>query len=323
MQYARHPRPAPEAQQRPEPRSLQFSRFRNAQRRPEPVQQDRSGEYRPHWSRIYLLEEIEGPVSEMSFGDKLRSANGFGIETVCNSDGGDFRSSMGIAKFVLDERRPTRAIGLNHIWSGCSIIFFSHQTKLLHPGATVMLHPPEYPDRRPPDAALELDRLELLDYYCARLPHLSRGQIETWMNHETYFTAPEAVECGLADGLLDPRVWVVDAAETSLVGKSRPGRPRTNSWPVTWRMPATPVARGKRQPIAVPAIPEGMEVRNGLFISSGLLANMRRFYGMMSPVACASSIRDSVDERIAEMSAGPRRLMEQKILATFRRAAHA
>jgi ATP-dependent protease ClpP protease subunit len=241
----------------PVPTLPPYDRHADSRQPTEPDRTERPAEtQRPIWSRIELFSEIantptRGMVTAESFGRKLRSAPGVGIETLINSKGGDMNNAMSIARLLLNERRPTRAIGLYHVFSGAGIIFLAHGIKMLHPSATMMLHPPEYPSGAAPDAALEVARIELLNYYCSRLPRISRAQLELWMDNETYFNASEAVECGLADGLLDQNVWIVDGPEINLAGKSRPGRPLTKAWPLTMAA----VASRRRDAIAIPPRP--------------------------------------------------------------------
>src|SRR5262249_34895371 len=117
-------------------------------------------------------------------------------------------TSMAIGRWLAD-RGDGIGIVEGHCWSAANDIFLCCARRIARPGARFIVHEAQsyvmggaQAFRR---AASELDKLMTphVDFFCERLPHLQRGEIEKWVAPDvnTEFSADQALAAGLVQAI--------------------------------------------------------------------------------------------------------------------------
>lgn len=172
--------------------------------------------------QIFLYGEIVsdqddngyGVVSPSSWIKELHSLSSRRDITVrINSPGGDVTAGWAIGNAVKDfqslgHNMTAKVDGLAA--SIASVIALSAGRVLMGESSLLMIHRPmslvagNAEDLQKRIAVLEKITEQLVDVY-VRKSGQTRKQIEAWMQDETFFTAQEALDAGLIDGIYDER----------------------------------------------------------------------------------------------------------------------
>lgn len=145
--------------------------------------------------------------------DGLEAADGGDVTIHVNSGGGDVFEATAISSLVSQYREANPAATVETIVEGlaasaASYLGLTAGRVLIAPGAMMMVHDPsggcygQAQDMRRMADALDAVRDSIATLYVAK----AGGTVEDWaavMAAETWYTAEEAVEAGLADALAD------------------------------------------------------------------------------------------------------------------------
>jgi ATP-dependent Clp protease protease subunit len=150
----------------------------------------------------------EGGMSAAQFREQLARAEGAPLLVHFNSEGGIV--TEGIAMYNALRAYKGRKVGVvtGLAASIASVVLMACDEIRVAKGAYVMIHNPSggakggADDLRAAATTLESMRSELLDIYEARTG-IERKKLEKMLDAETYLTAEEAIECGMADALED------------------------------------------------------------------------------------------------------------------------
>ncbi len=148
-------------------------------------------------------------MSAASFREQLaRVADAPTLRVEINSDGGVVTEGMAMYNALRAFRGHKIGVVTGIAASMASVVLMACDEIRVSKGAFIMIHDPSggasgrAADLR--DAADNLEQMhsELLDIYEARTG-IERGKLEKFLDAETYFTAEEAVEAGIADKVED------------------------------------------------------------------------------------------------------------------------
>lgn len=165
---------------------------------------------------------VYGNIGEDWFGDGftaadmrdgLEAADGGDVTIHINSGGGDVFEATAISSLVSQYREANPGASVETIVEGlaasaASYLGLTAGRVLIAPGAMMMVHDPsggcygQAADMRRMADALDAVRDSIATLYVAK----AGGTVEDWaavMAAETWYTAEEAVEAGLADALAD------------------------------------------------------------------------------------------------------------------------
>ena len=143
----------------------------------------------------------------------VKLLNGFGGEPVdvfVNSPGGSVFEGAAIYTAIKRYKGRVRAFVDGLAASAASYCILSADEVLISPSATMMIHDPFMYAQGNADelrsAADSLDKLgeTICSIYCEKT-EMDDVEIQRLMAEETWFTAAEAVACGLADGYCDEK----------------------------------------------------------------------------------------------------------------------
>jgi ATP-dependent protease ClpP protease subunit len=188
------------------------------------------------------------------------------IEIVVNSDGGSCDDCFKICDAI--QSLPVRTIGtiLGSLESGkglsaAGLIWLSCDVRRIAASAYVMVHNPIGGD----DESNATAREKSIRHFLSRVQFSTREHTERWFDNETYFSAKDAIVCGLAHEIIpDPR-WQCFKAVLSK---------RNRYWHTSTvnRSVATESRDRKRQPIPLPPIPASL--RGKAILSSDCLKHV-------------------------------------------------
>lgn len=176
-----------------------------------------SGIYLPTRT-IYIHGESEGitnftasnAVKNLHILDTLGSGT---ITVMFNCDGGDTTIGMAIYDAILACKNHVRMIVYGQASSMGSIILQAADERIMAPNAVLMIHMGTASYEGHPkvvDAWRNYDKLMdarhekiYLDKIKQKKPRFTKQQLQDLLEHDTLFTAEEAVEMGLADKVLE------------------------------------------------------------------------------------------------------------------------
>ena len=149
------------------------------------------------------------------------------LEVEINSGGGDVFAGFEIYSLIYAAKCPTVAIVQSLAGSAASTVMSACRRVLISPVAQVMIHlPSSYAEGNQNDMKHEAKVLEsitqsILNGYLVHCKGKSdRARLEKLMHSESWITAQEAVELGLADGILgdDENAGQISATIVNSVG---------------------------------------------------------------------------------------------------------
>lgn len=132
------------------------------------------------------------------------------IRVALNSPGGDAIGGIAIYDALLEHRAEVEVRVLGWAASAASYIAQAGDTRIMAAGSMMMVHNPwgiaigEQADMEAMATVLGKITTSVTDLYQARTGQ-DRQQITDWLDGETWFTAMETVEAGLADRALPPK----------------------------------------------------------------------------------------------------------------------
>lgn len=148
----------------------------------------------------------EGGMNAAALREQLARANGAPVNLFINSVGGKVTEGMAMYNSLRAYKGRKVGIVTGIAASIASVVLMACDEIRVAKGAYVMIHNPSSEaaggaeDLRAAAETLESMRSELLDIYEARTG-IDRKKLEKMLDAETYLTAEEAVECGMADKL--------------------------------------------------------------------------------------------------------------------------
>ena len=157
--------------------------------------------------QIYDVIDPYWGVSAKAVAEALRSAGDAPVTIRINSGGGDAFEGRAIASLIRSYKGPTRAIVDGVAASAASTIAIAAQSLAMADGAFLMVHCAwtfamgNAADLEQTAKLLAKVDGELAADY-ARRSGATLAQAEAWMAAETWFTAQEAVDAGLANSVL-------------------------------------------------------------------------------------------------------------------------
>jgi ATP-dependent Clp protease protease subunit len=181
-------------------------------------------------STIYLYDVIDPfwGVSAASFVKALNSISTPKIELHINSPGGDVFDGRAIASAIAAHPSQVTAHVDGYAASAASIVAIAAKQVVMAPGSFLMIHNAwtfTYGNaaelRTTADLLDKIDGSLIEDY--VRASGASAEQVKAWMDAETWFTAQEAVDAGLADSVAetaDPDEGVNDSWDLSVYGRA-------------------------------------------------------------------------------------------------------
>ncbi len=197
----------------------------------------------PEIAMIDDLEKCEKDVLEalLHLPDKSR------CRIIINSGGGSVYAGLGIATLIGMKRLDATAVVLADCSSSALLVFAACRHRLVAPHASFLFHPMQWSSEersRLPGAmgwAHEFRRIEdaCAHWVCAHLG-ITRAQYQQWVKRETYITAEQMVERGVASYIPE----VEGAGRSPARASKRPGKLR--ALPGRRSARVLPAARRKR-----------------------------------------------------------------------------
>jgi ATP-dependent protease ClpP protease subunit len=128
-----------------------------------------------------------------------------------DTPGGSHEGSVEMFNAIRSDHREITTIGANVLSAGV-LVFAAGDRRLMFPGGSLVFHSPMLVGtpfigsipaqfQKMIDATLAHGRQELIQLLCERWPHVSAETFGQWMDEQRDFSAQEAVDAGLADGL--------------------------------------------------------------------------------------------------------------------------
>jgi len=162
--------------------------------------------------KIYINGEISNE-SYLRFAKKLSRLEvlypGQTIQVEITSDGGD--SEAGLAFFDRIRNSPSQVVTVAYglVASAASLVFAAGHKRFMAPNAWLMVHEESLEGLEGTVANLERDLRHLRkveDQYSTLMASVSKMHKDNWDHlniNETYITAEEALQYGIADGIFD------------------------------------------------------------------------------------------------------------------------
>lgn len=149
----------------------------------------------------------DGGMTEAMFREQLRTAGGAPLRVHINSDGGVVTQGMAMYTALRLYKGHKVGVVTGIAASIASVVLMGCDEIHVAKGAYIMIHNPSGAvkggagDMRASAELLESMRGEMLDIYAARTS-IDRVKLAKMLDEETYLTAEEAVEAGLADDVI-------------------------------------------------------------------------------------------------------------------------
>ena len=147
-------------------------------------------------------------IKQLMFLDRQESSE---ITLYINSPGGDVVSGLAVYDFINTLESPVRTVCIGTAASMAAIIFLAGKKREMLPHTRLMLHDPFFASNRceikkSHEMKMELDTLnefrhELSEIIAKKTEKSAKKILEITAN-DTYFTAKQAVEFGLATGII-------------------------------------------------------------------------------------------------------------------------
>lgn len=138
------------------------------------------------------------------------------ITIYINSDGGDLDQGMAIYDAIAGCKNYVRMIVVGHASSAASLVLQAADERLMTPSSYIMIHAGEESTEGHPeikkkwDAKFQKDKEWMEDLYLEKIknkkPKFAKNKLSEMLKFDTIFTAKEAIEIGLADGIVQPKV---------------------------------------------------------------------------------------------------------------------
>lgn len=161
----------------------------------------------------------EDGFGAVEFRNALKQMNGRPITIHVNSPGGDVGDGISIVNQIRSYQSPVTVVVDSEAASIASVIAASADETRIHDGSRIFIHNPwtvAMGDAREFRGVAEL--LDVVAVEIAKIYEAKSGtQAETFlelMNKNTTFTAAEALEIGLVDGIIYPKKKKAIAAKT-------------------------------------------------------------------------------------------------------------
>lgn len=142
----------------------------------------------------------------------LESVSSDPITIILNTPGGDWYQCMALYDVIKECKSHVTIKGSGQIMSAGPIILQAADTRLLYPNSKVMIH---YGDHSVSNSSVNFERWAeemksgkedmeriLLEKIKEKLPEFKASKIKSMLEHDTIFSAREAVNLGLADGIV-------------------------------------------------------------------------------------------------------------------------
>lgn len=133
------------------------------------------------------------------------------ITIYINSLGGDVSSGMAVYDYIRMMNAPVKTVCIGTAASMGAMIYLAGDKRELLPHATIMIHDPAYgggdmAGKKPHELASYVDKLKqmqniIVDIICERTGKTQK-QVREKTREDSYFDAKEAIEYGLATGIV-------------------------------------------------------------------------------------------------------------------------
>lgn len=138
------------------------------------------------------------------------------IDLTINSAGGLMDSALGLADALESFGRPVRVLITGNCHSAATMIAFNPCTESVHivPGGSILVHMPKLSKYKNLNGVWSVvsrlgsaSTIHLMQAtYVSKTGH-PRREVRGWMEESRRFTAQEAVDVGLADGIIEQWKW--------------------------------------------------------------------------------------------------------------------
>lgn len=164
--------------------------------------------------KIFLTDEVHAESSNELIKQLMyleREDDSAEITLYINSPGGEVISGLAVYDYIQLMKAPVRTVCLGTAASMGAILFLAGETRQMLSHTRLMIHDPSYSHRdiggrKPHEIQHELDKLnetrEALARIIAEKTGKSIGEIYKVTADDTYYSAEEAVDFGLATGIL-------------------------------------------------------------------------------------------------------------------------
>lgn len=167
--------------------------------------------------KIFLTDEVNASSTNELMKQLMYLENEDNTKEITiyiNSPGGAVISGLAVYDLLSLMKSPIRTVCVGTAASMGAILFLAGQKREMLPHTRLMIHDPSYSHndiggRKPHEIQHELDKLnevrESLAEIVARKTGKSIEEIYDLTAEDTYYNAEEAVEFGLATGIIDKR----------------------------------------------------------------------------------------------------------------------
>ena len=163
---------------------------------------------------VFLTEEVtaesaSGLIKQLMYLEC--SGPGQEICFVINSPGGDVAAGLSVYDYIRLMSSPVRTLCIGTAASMGSILFLAGDRREMLPHARIMIHDPSYgggsyEGKKPDELREDLERLDksrrLLSAIISERTGKTMAQVAAKTRKDTYFDAKEAIEFGLATGII-------------------------------------------------------------------------------------------------------------------------
>ncbi len=164
---------------------------------------------------IFLVDEVNATTSNELLKQLMyleRDDNESEITLYINSPGGEVISGLAVYDYISMMKAPVRTVCIGTAASMGAILFLAGKKRQMLPHTRLMIHDPSYSHndiggRKPHEIQHELDKLnetrEALAEIIAEKTNKTVDEIYEVTANDTYYSAREAIDFGLATGILD------------------------------------------------------------------------------------------------------------------------
>lgn len=127
------------------------------------------------------------------------------VTVVLHTFGGDVHAGLAMYDMIRAFPYHTTTIALGPTMSAGALVLQAGKTRLASPNAQIMVHYGQEVAESHASAQQNKKLTSLLKGIMHRHSKVSKRTVDSWFRVDKYFSAEEAVKCGLVDGIEEPK----------------------------------------------------------------------------------------------------------------------